>query len=308
MGLSLEQLELRRTRVGSSEVGALLGIDPYKSAFDVWMEKQLPPKPNGEDHRTWGLDMESAIIPNHLRRNKYDLVIPVDDEGKPTEDGRWPSMPHPSLPIICTPDAIALKDGVLIDVQAKNDQGFGQIEWGEAGTDDAPLLYVAQVVMELGVLRAKNPDKAYSHGELAVSIRGGEPQGFRIEFNPELFGDLGEICAKWKRDHLDTGKPPEGSPMEVAEYIKRKYVKHTGDLIEPTAELAAMVQLVGTMRATIKGAKEDLVAAENAVKERIGEAMGIAGLCTWKSQTKKAHVVKESTSRVLRLIGTKGED
>lgn len=299
MGLSLEQLELRRTRIGSSEVGALLGIDPYKSAFDVWMEKSLPPAPSTEDHRSWGLDMEPAILAHHTRKMGYVVLVPPG------------SVAHPDLPLVCTPDGFARPVGDpsvthVIDLQAKNDQGFGQIEWGEPGTDDAPLLYVAQVTVEVGVLRAAGID--VTHGELAVSIKGAPPVSYRIDFNPELFGDLGEICAKWKRDHLDTGKPPEGSPMEVAEYIKRKYVKHTGDLIEPTAELAAMVQLVGTMRSTIKATKEDLVAAENAVKERIGEAAGIAGLCTWKTQNKKSYVVKESSSRVLRLIGTKGED
>lgn len=296
MGLSLAQLELRRTRIGSSEVAALLGIDPYKSAFDVWMEKNLPPKPNDEDHRSWGLDMEPAILAHHVRKSGYALM---DAPG---------SKIHPTLPLVCTPDAIAspLDKPGLIDLQAKNDQGHGQIEWGEPGTDDAPLLYVAQVTIEVGVLRAVGIE--VTHGELVVSLRGAPPVAYHIGFNAELFGDLAEICSKWKRDHLDTGKPPEGSPMEVAEYIKRKYVKHTGDLLEPTAELATMVQAVATMRATRKAAEEECIASENHLKEAIGEAAGIAGLCTWESQTRKAHVVKESTSRVLRLVNTKGED
>jgi predicted phage-related endonuclease len=44
MSLTPEQIAIRRTRIGSSEVGAILGIDPYKSAYDVWTEKMLPPE------------------------------------------------------------------------------------------------------------------------------------------------------------------------------------------------------------------------------------------------------------------------
>lgn len=292
-GLSAEQLEMRRTRIGSSEVAALLGIDPYKSAFDVFMEKALPPAQCREDHRSWGLDLEPAILAHHARKSGYELLTPPG------------SMTHPLLPLVCTPDALALAQGEVIDLQAKNDQGYGQIEWGEPGTDDAPLLYVAQVTIEVGVLRAARVN--VSRGELVVSIRGAPPVCYRIDFNEELFGDLAEICAKWKRDHLDTGKPPEGAPMEVAEYVRRKYAKHTENMLEATPGLSALVQSVATMRATKKAVEEECTAAENSLKEAIGEAAGVAGLCTWKLQKRGAHAVEESTSRVLRLVKSREE-
>ena len=84
MSLSPEQIEMRRTVVGSSEVGALVDYyapreercDPYKTALDVFASKTLPRSTEsaGEDHRHWGLDLEPAILANHVRRMGYQLL------------------------------------------------------------------------------------------------------------------------------------------------------------------------------------------------------------------------------------------
>jgi predicted phage-related endonuclease len=297
MSLTREQLEIRRTRIGSSEVGAILALDPYKSAYDVWTEKMLPPDGDGAKHQTWGLDLEPAILAHHARKAKYDLI------GSPG------TLIHPKAPLCATPDALAVPEGApirpVIDLQAKNDQGHGQIEWGEAGTDDAPLLYVAQVVVEMGVLRSAGYE--VMHGELAVSIRGAPPVAYRIEFNEQLFGDVADLCARWVHDHLDTGKPPDGAPAEVAEYIRRRYARNDDNLLEATPERAAMVETVRLLRANRKALDDEVLAAENALKAAIGEASGIAGLCTWKAQKRAGHVVKPSESRVLRLTKSKEE-
>lgn len=287
-------MELRRTRIGSSEIGALLGIDPYKSALDVFMEKTLPPDGDGRSHQTWGLDLEPAIIRHHARHMNYELQSPPG------------SLVHPSLPLVCTPDALALTDGGhRVAIQAKNDQGHGQTEWGEPGTDDAPLLYVAQVTVELGVLEGVHLDVL--RDDLVVSIRGAPPVCYPLKLNKDLFGEIGEVVCGWVRDHLDTGKPPDGSTQDRAEYVRRKYAKHDLSLLEPTPHRQALVQAVSSLRASRKALEEELNGAENALKEEIGEASGIAGLCTWKSQKRSAHAVKESTSRVLRLTKSKEE-
>lgn len=290
-GLSAAQMEMRRSRIGSSEVGAILGIDPYKSDYEVFADKTLPEEGQREDHRSWGMDLEPAILRHHARVRGYELLPPPG------------SLIHPALPLVCTPDALALAGGGIVDLQAKNDQGHGQIEWGEPGTDDAPLLYVAQVTAEIGVLRAAGHN--VSHGELAVTIRGAPPVAYRIDFREALFGDIAELCAKWVRDHLATGKPPKGTAPEVAEYIRRKYARHDERVLEPTPELEALVQGVTCARSTCKAAEEAKTEAENALKNAIGDAAGIAGLCTWRAQKRAAHAVKESTSRVLRLTKVK---
>jgi hypothetical protein len=304
--LTKEDQELRRTLVGASEIGALLNspeqvVDPYKSPLRIFRDKTLPADEE-KAHQGWGLDLEDSTVRFVVRRKGYELISPG------TPDGKWRTLAHPTLPLCCTTDARVITKAGKAAIQAKNDQGHGQLKWGEEGTDDVPLAYLAQVVVEMGVLLANGYEVV--HDEIAVSIRGAPPACYPIIWGSkcaELFGDLGVIAAKFKRDHLDTGKPPDGSPDDMAEYVRRRWATHDATLLQPTPEVIALWQQVARLKKQTKTLGDELTAAENALKAAIGEASGIVGLCTWKLQARAAHSVKESSFRVLRLLNAKEE-
>ena len=57
------QLEQRRSRLGSSDIAAILGVDTHKNAYDVWLDKtgKLIPEPESEnDPRYAGKLIEPA--------------------------------------------------------------------------------------------------------------------------------------------------------------------------------------------------------------------------------------------------------
>lgn len=298
---------LRATRVGASEIGALLGIDTRKKPIDLFIDKKTPEGDAPKDHQRWGLDQEQSIIAYHARAKGLDLITPVDEAGKPTEDGKWRSMPHPTLPLICTPDALAISKDGSVAVQAKNDQGWDDLEWGKPGTGDAPLVYVAQCTVEIGILLARGREVV--RDDLAVSIRGAPPVSYPVTFDPELFGQLAELAQRFRRDHLDTGKRPDGEPAKVAEYIRRRYAKPTpGLVLQETPELRALVEKVKWFRAQQKSLKSDALTAENELRAAIGDAEGIAGLCTFKLQKGSTYEVTKKPGRVLRITGLKDEE
>lgn len=309
--LTAEQRALRRDRVGASEVAAILDqyrkegaprLDPHKTSLDVFMQKVLPEEPPPEDFQLWGLDVEPAIIVNRARTAGYRL--------RPSPDGGrlWPSILHPKLPLITTPDHLADDPSgpSLLALQAKNDQGWGELVWGQPGTDEVPPGYFCQVTVEIGVLRANNFD--VDRDELVVSRRGAPPVAYPVRFDPELYGTMCEWVQKWVRDHLIPGKPPPGPTKVEAEYVRRLYPKQEVQVIEPTPHLEALVQCVRTLRATRKALKEELIAAETALKNAIGEAEGIDGLCTWKWQRGYSYKATRQPGRVLRLVGEKEEN
>lgn len=39
MPITQKQREFRRSHIGSSDIAAILGKDPYKTAYDVWLDK-----------------------------------------------------------------------------------------------------------------------------------------------------------------------------------------------------------------------------------------------------------------------------
>lgn len=70
-GMSREDwLKERRNSIGGSDVGALLGMNPYRSPFTVWAEKtgQLPEQPDNEAMRQ-GRDLEDYVAKRFTERS-----------------------------------------------------------------------------------------------------------------------------------------------------------------------------------------------------------------------------------------------
>lgn len=298
MSLSPQQLEIRRTRVGSSEIGALVDFyavegsprcDPYKTAQKVFNEKDLAPEPDAEEkaHQVWGLYQEPGILGFHAYSHDLRLVKPKElvlaKTEKPEE---WQTLVHPTLPICATPDGIGERTGGrLRDIQAKNAQRFQSHRWGEPGTDDVPLLYVAQVTFELGILlqHEKFIGRVDDVGDLAVCMEGAPPLAYHIKFDPEMFAGLAHLAAKFKRDYLDTRKPPkiDGSD-DAADYVRRRWQTHTGDMREWSADAQVLADIARKHAETEKISKDLKEAARNQLKDLIGESSGIEGVGTWK--------------------------
>ena len=57
-----EWLALRRTGIGGSDAGAIMGVSPYKGAYSVWADKigKLPPIEDNEAMRQ-GRDLEDYV-------------------------------------------------------------------------------------------------------------------------------------------------------------------------------------------------------------------------------------------------------
>lgn len=289
-GLTQEQLAIRRTRIGGSEIGVLLGLSPHGGPIDVFMEKTLPAKERDGEQFEWGSTVEWAIIEYHAKKEGLLMERPG-------------TLVHPDHAFVCaTPDAIGLRPNIAAPeprvIEVKNVGRWMSGEWGEEG-DDAPFHYLAQVHWEMGV--AIRLGLAGTTAHLVAAIAGEAPRKYEVQFDAELYGILVGVAEKFMRDHVQTGKPPPAAPAQEAEYIKRRYSKDSSGLLDPTPELSDLVSAVRATRAEVERAEAQKVVAENALKTAIGEAQGIAGLCTWKQQVRASHSVKESTSRVLRL-------
>lgn len=322
-GLSPQQIAIRKGLIGSSEIGAILDFyaepgsprcDPYKTAQKVFNDKDLPAEPNEKekDHQMWGLDQEPGILRFHARKHGLRLLDPAEVklEAEPGS-GKWKTLVHPSHPLCATPDGIGAGTGFYRDIQAKNAQRFQTHRWGEPGTDDAPLVYVAQLQIELGVMLA-TPElqgAVATTGDLAVCLEGAPPLAYHVAFDVEMFEGLTHLAAKFKRDHLDTRKPPriDGSD-EAADYVKRRWQKHCG-LMQPwTPDAQALVDIARHHAETEKVAETLKEGARNQLKNLIGEAAGIEGLCTWKrcKDTVKTITDWEAVAKELAELAAKG--
>jgi putative phage-type endonuclease len=130
--------EARAEGIGGSEVGTILGLNPWESPYYLWALKtgQLPPKV---------LDSFAIKLGNVLEPVILDTLLP---QAHPDwEIYRTGTYQHPTLPFLhANPDALAKIDGEWVVVEVKTSRNY----WNET-----PPHYEAQVRHYMNVLGIK---------------------------------------------------------------------------------------------------------------------------------------------------------
>lgn len=286
-----EWLTRRRGYLCASEHGAALGLDPYRSALSVYMEKAGVLVPERTPAMRRGQHFESAALGYFVEDHEDELrvmkahVFLMDDENR----------------IGATPDALAeRKDGTpgLINVQLKTVARSTFEKWN--GTP--PMSYMLQVACENMLLDA-------SHGILACLVfdqYSAELREFVIERHPAGEERLrAEARQFWK--NMEAGAYPPADYRRDADTIKQMFPQATpGEEIDLSADnrLAEILPRFIELKGQAKVVEEEIKAIDNEIRAKVGRAE-IATLPGWKitckNQTRKAYQVAESTSRPLKV-------
>lgn len=179
-------LEERRRGVGGSDIAAILGLSPYKTAYQVYREKRREVEDfNGNATTDWGKRMEPAI------RQWYS-----------DETGRTVRVPDKILYHSKHPFLLASLDGFtddkrLVEIKtARSSKG-----WGEPGTDEIPDYYAVQCQHYMIVT-------GYEVTDVPVSIMGGSPSLYEIPEDKELQEMMIDAAASFWQRVVD-GNPPD---------------------------------------------------------------------------------------------------
>jgi len=130
--------EARADGIGGSEVGTILGVNPWESAWYLWALKtgQLPPKV---------LDSFAVELGNVLEPVVLDVLLPRKHPD--WEIYSTGTYQHPTIPYLhANPDGLAKVDGEWIVVEVKTSRNY----WSEV-----PPAYIAQVRHYLNVMGLK---------------------------------------------------------------------------------------------------------------------------------------------------------
>ncbi len=148
--------EQRRSRIGGSEVAAVLGLSPWESPFSLWHRKQSITAPIDDSPvLEWGRRLEDAVLAKWA-----EVHQPAEVQVKTTwlADG-WR---------LANPDAIAtMPDGTRVVVEVKTARYDDNWDAGP------PVYYQTQVQWYLDVL---NLDTAY----VVVLISGSDYREFVV--------------------------------------------------------------------------------------------------------------------------------
>lgn len=132
--MAIDQTRDRKKTLGGSEIATVLGINPYKTVIELWMEKIgmiEPPDLSGKPAIKWGHKLEAAILDEYDAQN--DTLIIRDER-----------YVHPKYPFIV--GNLDGRDPVKnVVVEAKTVSARAVYQWGRAGTNEVPMWYATQV-------------------------------------------------------------------------------------------------------------------------------------------------------------------
>lgn len=263
-------LDQRRTGISGTDVSAILGINPWASALDVWLDKLGKAEPK---ETNMAMRMGNLLEPVVAQLYAEDTGWILSEPGFMRHQSRnW----H-----IGTPDRLAENgDGIgqiLIEIKtARSDR-----DWGEPGTDQIPRHYLTQVAWYLALTELQ-----VAH--VAVLIGASDYRRYEIARDLDLEAVLVERCeAFWRSNVLGGQMPALDGSDSAARYVAQRFPKNVNPLRPATPEELDLARRLAAARAATAAAEREHTEVENLLKAAIGEAEGLdlgdLGKITWKA-------------------------
>lgn len=283
-------LEARRSGLGGSDVPVILGFARYgKTPLSVWTSKVLPPEEESESYTLKRGTFMEQFIAERLREEAGLRFVERHSDTIATSDA------DPCL--IYSPDAFASEaNGVRVLCEFKSRLRDAR-EWEEGVPPD--VVAQAQHGMDVCDLPA-----CY-----VACDTGNELRWQRIERDPKWATEVRPRLIAWWNTYVVPQVPPPPESEDAA-VLGRLYPQHEAGLTKAMpGEFVAVREEIEALEATRDAAEARIGELKNRVRAEMGTAeIGVlptgAGW-RWKTQHKKEHVVKASTSRPLTAFKAK---
>ena len=237
--------ELRAKRIGGSDIGAIIGVNPYKSIVDVYVDKTEGSNFKGNELTHWGHMLEGTILKEFSNKHKELIVYEV---------------PYS----VVNDFLIANLDGALKDKET-GDYGVLEIKttslWNKKDWEDdvIPQYYYAQVQHYLMLT-------GYKFAYVAVLIGGNEYKEFKVARSEEDIELIRNKSTEFYNENLLKKIPPmpDGSDAYM-QHLKKKAMEIENNKI---IELVGFEEKVEMLK-NVTREKKELEKTENLLKEEI---------------------------------------
>ena len=262
-----EWLALRRTGIGGSDAGAIMGVSPYKGAFSVWADKQgkLPPLEDNEAMRQ-GRDLEDYVARRFAEvsglkvRHEYSMLRSVD---------------HPCM--LADIDRRIIGERAGLECKTSRDITMARYRNGEY-----PMEYYCQCLHYLAVT-------GWDCWYLAVLVYGTDLLIYKI-CRDEVLDDIEALIraeeAFWK-NHMVLDQPPAPDALDsTAAALGSVYPHEDGTTVCADQDADQALTDLAALKAQKRALDRQITERENQIKAAMGEAEVIAGTsvsATWRS-------------------------
>ena len=279
-----------RTRplgLGGTDIGAILGLSPYKTPLELWSELVSGEQPASRDliHLRFGQHAESFIASEYERATNLFTTL-----HSPTlfHKKHGFMFGHVDRFVLETPDTPAVVDGTIIAdklVECKTSSAFSKNDWGEPGTDQVPPLYLVQCAWYMAITECQSAD-------LAVLIGNSDFRVYTIERDMELEGLILSHSQHFWHEHVLGKKPPEPISVQDASILFPKEA--------PNSSVLANEEILQSITAYRQACTQSQTLSEECekLKLEILNYMGHAEKLTLGSKTLATWKCAKSSTRI----------
>ncbi|MCJ1887482.1 YqaJ viral recombinase family protein [Pseudomonas sp. LA21] len=269
-----EWLSVRKHGLGSSDAAAAVGLNPYQSQLELWLEKTgrdaLLPKsdPHDEDSPTyWGNILEPIVATHYTQRtgNRVRRINAVLQHPDPTLSWMLANIDR---------EVIGASDVQILECKTAGING--EHLWKEG----VPVYVQLQVMHQLAVTGKRAAD-------VAVLLGGQHLEIHRIERDDELIARLIELERDfWSYVQRDTPPPADGSDS-AEQALRCMYPQDSGSTLDFTQNplLSGAFDELQSVRANLEAQGK----REAELKQQLQQAMGDAsraqfanGVVSWR--------------------------
>ena len=262
---------LRAKSLGGSDVGAILGLNRYRSAVDVWMEKAGQAQDQADS-----LPIRFGSFAEEFVANEYSRAtgLPLVNHPKALIHPQYSYMHGHIDRFICQSDTIFDESGTLIAeriLECKTANPFNAREWGELGSDQVPMSYLVQCVWYMAITGIARTDLAVLMGNTDFRI-------YEIHRDMELEEMVIHRAKCFWEEHVLTNLSP---PAQRESDLKRLFpeAKHQ-KTIQASQELYELTKKMSPIQEQITSHEEEI----SQIKQSIMAHMQDAEILTYQDQ------------------------
>ena len=268
VGLSQEQLEMRKTGISASEVPAVLGLSPFASPLDIFLEKLGLVEPSEpSDAMMAGNYLEDGIAQWYADRTGSTLE-------------RRGTVAHPSEPWrLATIDRLRTDRPAIVECKLVmgSAAAWGEEDEGEAGVPEYVRIQVLTQMDVLGIHEA----------EVAALIPSAKKQKMRIypvTWDAELAEYAATLVTDFWRRYVEARVQPEITDSKrFGEYLRKRFPRNEGGMLPASVEAIEIADLRAAEAAIVSEHQRVVDECDNRLKVLIGDADGIEGVATYKA-------------------------
>ncbi len=293
------QRQARNSFIGASDAATAMGINAYKTPYDLWLDKtgQQAEPFEGNEYTYWGNVLE-PVVANRLAEV---TGLKLRKHGKTIIAKDYPFMGcHLDYKVTGEPIVVEIKTGGY----------FTKDQWGNSGSDQIPDNYLIQIHHQMICT-------GYKKALVAVLLGGQEFRYYQVDYDETLAQLIIEKLTTFWQYVVDRTPPPPSNNSD----LKGLFPDDDGLSIEADADAISWIEELDKAKALVKTDSLVVDTLELQIKNFIGTNSVITDskgktLATWKAQTTNRidttqlkkdlpdiaeTYTKATTSRVLRV-------